>query len=1276
MKNVQIILFLQHTCSVLSLKDDRVLKMLMNRYYQLLAIVCILFSAPFTHAQVLTIGNGSFTGSNFAGPANTSTIANAASRYAYIYPANTLTGLLHGDTIRSIAFFRNAGASIGGNSNMRIFIRTTVNTNYGNNNVNWVNLTQSTGMKKVYDQNPSSDIGSNNTWVRFTFSTPFVVDTVFGKNLELLVEYTQASAQSQSIFWSYESSGTVNGFASNQCKFIRTNGGTLTDTTNSSTELHPSIRIEFPRTDFDLIVTKVYSLGKLPIPQGNPDTVRAIVQNVGKKSASFQMFIESRGANNLIDSASYSLGYLEERTLNLPLLNPTNLGFDTLIARIQNDDNNANNTSVSYRIATDYMYSYKDPTLPIAGGIGFNGNTGDFVAKFYSSSSKKINQISVAFSGANQRFQLGIWKADGVNGKPGTNVWNSDTMMPRPSFITPVDPPVTVNGNFYVGVRQLGTVNVGFGYQPDVPVRKNTFYYASPYGDTNWVDFAPDAPFKFVIEPRIQAANDVAAMSLTSPGDTVWLNAVTAMAPKVKFINYGANDQTTAFPVKINIFRYGNLEYTSSRNITLNSSQTKTVTFDSTFNPQLAGIYDVQLITRLSSDQIKDNDTLKTRIVVAAFKDVGPATIFDPSNGYNYEQFVDTIFPTVFIQNYGLDNQGPFGVRAEIYDSTNTLVYSDSKNYTLTALNSILASFKPFPCDVKGKYFFRAFTQLGIDVDKANDTVKRFFNIVRSNDVAITSVVYPENGKSFTPPVAAKKPSAVLENLGDFNQGTPFWNYCEIEYNNTLIYRDSFSINSFKGSPETLLFKNFQPSSKGYYRMKVYTSLFEDQFHKNDTMISVFAVGLPDDVELVSITPAPSSSLQLNKTIPTAFTIRNNGYNPQNTPFPVIYKVTQGASIKYVKIKMVIIDSGETKTFVIDTTLKLDNMNPYTVSVYTNLNKDFNKVNDTINGVFGVVKDLDISVERIVFPTASDTLLVNTQNVTPRVSIRNIGDSLYKERFQVTLKISNALNGVVFYNKSIDTVMSDTGHMFLDFPIFGVSNSSVQIKLLSYLTALNDQEHINDTARESSRFMIKYDAQSLSIQVPASGAVYTNTTNTLSPKMTVKSNGVSIMPAFFARAIIKYQDTVSKTEVEVYRDSLTVNGLTAGSSKVLDLLKMFDVSSMPNGDYKCYMDILSAYDQVFNNDKTNIAFKISRTNSLDIVNVSDIKIFPNPTSSIINILRAGSNHDAEMSICDVYGRVLKTQVLQSGLTQVDIRDLNAGVYFVKFGDGLIKFVVE
>ncbi len=1228
-----------------------------------------------TNAQVLTLGNGSFTGSNFAGPANTSTAASAASRYAYIFPESTVSSLRHGDTIRSISFLRNGGSSLGGNCNMKIFMRMMSNSNYGAGNINWVNRSQATGMKKVYDQDPKSDIGSANTWVRFTFNTPFVVDTILGKNLELLVEYVQSSAQSDNIFWSYESSGTVNGYGSNQAKFSRINGGTLADTTNFSSEVHPSIRIEFPRTNFDVMVNKVYSLGKLPIPLGNPDTVRAIIQNVSKNSSTIKLYIESKGSNNLKDSATYNLGYLEERTVNLPLLYPSNTGLDSIYVTMEKDSNVSNNQAMSYRLATDYTYSYKDPTRPIAGGVGFNGTTGDFVAKFYSSTQKAINQVSLNISGSNQKFKIGIWAADGKNGTPGTNVWTSDTLLPAANFITPVIPPVNVNGNFYVGVRQIGTVNVGFGYQPDVPVRKNTFYYASPLGDTTWVDFAPDAPFKFTIEPRIQTANDVAAIKFDFPKDTVWLNATTQMAPKATFYNYGSLDQTTAFPVKLNIFRYGNLEFTSTRNITLNSGQQSKVTFDSSFYPQTAGVYDVHVITRLSSDQVKDNDTLRTRVVVAAFKDVGPATIFDPSSGYDYEQFVDTIFPTVFVQNYGLDNQGPFGMRAEIYDSAKNLIYSDNKSITLTALNSVLASFKPFPCDVKGTYYFRAFTQLGIDVDKTNDTVFRTFKIVRSNDVSITSVIYPENGKSYAPPVAAKKPSAVLENVGDANQGSVFPSYCDIYFGSTLVYSDSFFINSFRGSPETLLFKNFTPSSKGYYTMKVYCSLPGDQNKKNDTMTSVFAVGVPDDIELVSISPAPGSNLQVGVKYPTSFTLRNNGYNAQLTPFPVIFKVTQGASLKYVKVKMVTLDSAETKTFAIDTSLMLDNTDSFNVSVYSSLNKDFIKTNDTIAGVYYPKKDNDIGVDKILYPTFLDTLLTNTQNVQPVVSVRNFGDSLFKERFKVVIKISNAANGVVFYNKSIDTVMNLAGHLFVQFPMFSINNS-LNIKVLSYTEALTDQMRINDTSRETSRFLIKYDPSAVNIQIPVASQTYVKTNGTINPKVSVKNNGIAEMPKFSGIVVIKYQDTVLKQEVEVYRDSVKVSNLAAGASQVLDFIKGFNVPAQATGDYKCYYDVYSIDDQVFTNNKQVISFKIDNTIGIESFNKLSFLIYPNPTAHVLNIDYVGLKYPLDATIVDVGGREVKKITIAEQHTAVDVSDLSEGVYFIKVGNGLIKFVVE
>src|SRR5690606_26462184 len=176
-------------------------------------------------------------------------------------------------------------------------------------------------------------------------------------------------------------------------------------------------------------------------------TIKAIIKNVGKRDSTFKLYVRTRGANQLLDSVEYRVGSLDEKLVALSLLYPTNVGFDTVEVIAATDNSALNNRAFTYRRTTEYVYSYKDPTQPIAGGIGFNGSTGDFVARFYSSSPKAINQISVSFSGANQRFKLGIWEA-GPNGKPGDLIWLSDTLNPAPTFIATVDPPVQVNADF------------------------------------------------------------------------------------------------------------------------------------------------------------------------------------------------------------------------------------------------------------------------------------------------------------------------------------------------------------------------------------------------------------------------------------------------------------------------------------------------------------------------------------------------------------------------------------------------------------------------------------------------------------------------------------------------------------------------------------------------------------------------------------------------------------------------------------------------------------
>jgi hypothetical protein len=615
-------------------------------------------------------------------------------------------------------------------------------------------------------------------------------------------------------------------------------------------------------------------------------------------------------------------------------------------------------------------------------------------------------------------------------------------------------------------------------------------------------------------------------------------------------------------------------------------------------------------------------------------------------------------------------------VRAEIYDSSKNLIYSDVKSFTLTALNSILASFKPFPCDVKGTYYFRAFTELSIDVDKTNDTVFKTFKIVRSNDVAITGILYPEDGRSLLPPVASKKPEALLTNVGDANQADYFYNYCEIYYGSSLIYRDSFFINSFRGPAQTLMFKNFQPTSNGYYTMKVYSSLELDQNRNNDTMISKFAVGLPDDVELLSIDPVENSALQINEKYPTGFTLRNNGYNPQNTPFPVVFKVTQGASIKYVKIINVTIGSGETKFFTIDTTLSLDKLLTYNVEVYSLLGEDFVRSNDTLKGVYYTAKEKDLTLSSILFPTITDTLLVNTQNVSPLVRIDNAGDSVLRGKFRVHIRIANANTGVVFYNKFTDTQLIDSSYLILGFQAFSI-NTSIPIKISAWVDHPEDQFRLNDTARANSLFLLLYDVKASLIELPVAGKTYGKSTPAIVPKVQINNLGVSTMPDFYARIIIKRIDTVSLQETVVYTDSALIQGLLSGSVVQFDMSQSFSVKDQFNGKYRCYLDILSDKDQILSNNHLQVDFRIDNTLGIYSLIMDRMSVYPNPTNHILTIKISDIQYlNMPVEIVDLNGKVIQSIQLQDLKTEIAVDNLSAGVYFLKTDFGLIKFVVE
>jgi hypothetical protein len=166
-------------------------------------------------------------------------------------------------------------------------------------------------------------------------------------------------------------------------------------------------------------------------------------------------------------------------------------------------------------------------------------------------------------------------------------------------------------------------------------------------------------------------------------------------------------------------------------------------------------------------------------------------------------------------------------------------------------------------------------------------------------------------------------------------------------------------------------------------------------------------------------------------------------------------------NLQYLKVKLITIDSGETKTFTLDTTLKLDDLSQYNVEVYTSLNKDFIKKNDTIKGFYNTAKSNDIGASRIVFPTLNDTLLTNIQNVESVVEVVKYGDSSVSDRFSATLQIFNKQNKVLLYQVKLDSSMNGKDTLRLKFPSFGIG-SVLSVSLKAFTTWTKDQYNLNE----------------------------------------------------------------------------------------------------------------------------------------------------------------------------------------------------------------------
>jgi len=589
--------------------------------------------------------------------------------------------LLPGDTIKRLGYvIATAGTSVSGN--FRIWMVNTSDQTFLRSTTWTTLLSTPTVMTQVY--NSTLTVPATASAYSVLLSTPFIYS---GGGMYVAFE------------WEPSTVGTSTVYSCNYTNILggQKNGQAATGhqaTLANSSDFRPVLNIGVSAPTNDAAIVEVYSMGKLPIPFGTPHIVKANVKNNGGDTLySKKVYLSVSNTNNFNDSVVIpQLNPGQSITVSFNSYIPTTVGYDTIRAFVAPDNNNSNNSKRYVQLVNLNTYNYANIELPSSGGVGFNGATGDFVAKFPYTGTNSINQIGVNFNTGGNSLKVGIWDTS-VIGAPGTKLWESQAFVSVTGLNTiPVNPPIPIGGTFFVGVIQTGTVNAAFSYQAEAPIRGQTFYYTSPTGNTTWTDFLTSSSnFRFMIEPRLSLANDVGVTEIVAPCRAVLIGQQ-SLVPEAKIYNYGIFNQSNIFAkCRIRDASGAQVYYDSVYVPFIQANQSGNIVFNTAFVPINTGNHSIKIWTDLQNDGDRFNDTASNFIQVYSV----------PNNSVSSGtrlQF-DGVDDNIIIPNKAeLNPTTAFTIETWVRPSNDILpqcIYSKDSTFSDTSFNLMLAGLIP-----------------------------------------------------------------------------------------------------------------------------------------------------------------------------------------------------------------------------------------------------------------------------------------------------------------------------------------------------------------------------------------------------------------------------------------------------------------------------------------------------------------------------------------------------------------------------------------------------
>lgn len=453
----------------------------------------------FAGCPVTVLPNDNSTSGNCRAP---STRYNNA-RVVYLIKATEMAtaGYLNGMDVGSIGWNYNTAPNTSGSAPLIVYLQNTSDV------TNLKSTTWSTaisGMTTVH--NATTTVPST----AGTFDIPFSGGSAFtytGGGVYVAFEWGcySGALSTTAVVWC-NSTGLSSGLKGAQ---IGT-GTCATPGTLAASSFRPETRFATTGGCTDAAVSLIYTLGSIPTGYVASHAIQAHITNPGTSTlTSLNVTLNVTGANTLTDVqtiASLAPGAAADVTFaSYPI---GAIGTNTITVSVPGGDaNSANDSKTMTQNITANTYSYRYPGVLNTGGVGFTNGTGSFVGKFNTSTGGDINEVQVDFTTTNLPYKLGIYGDDGT-GRPGALLYtdaNDRLSAIGTAYLTLATNVTVPAGNFYIGIRQTGTTNIGFAFTSEVPIRNDQFYFTSPlpepgfWQDLNADESGPGLDFRFNI---------------------------------------------------------------------------------------------------------------------------------------------------------------------------------------------------------------------------------------------------------------------------------------------------------------------------------------------------------------------------------------------------------------------------------------------------------------------------------------------------------------------------------------------------------------------------------------------------------------------------------------------------------------------------------------------------------------------------------------------------------------------------------------------------------